>query len=34
VTSTHDDNKIGVTLGKKLIKNGYKITEIVIYQKN
>lgn len=34
VTSTHDDSKIGVTLGKRLIKNGYQITEIVIYQRN
>ena len=34
MTSTHDDSKIGVTLGKRLIKNGYQITEIVIYQKN
>jgi hypothetical protein len=34
VTASHDDKKIGVTLGKRTIKNGYEIKEIVIYQRN
>jgi hypothetical protein len=34
VTASQDDKKIGVTIGRKFIKNGYEITEIVIYKKN
>lgn len=34
VTVSHDDKKIGVTLGRRLIKDGFEITEVVIYSKN
>jgi hypothetical protein len=34
LTASQDDKKIGVSIGRKLIKNGYEITEILIYKKN
>lgn len=34
VTASSDDKKIGVSLGKRFIKNKFEITEIVIYKKN
>jgi hypothetical protein len=33
ITASHDDKKIGVTLGKNLINDRYLITEIVIYER-
>jgi hypothetical protein len=34
VTNSHDDRRIALTLGRRLIKDGYDITEVVVYERN